>query len=139
MAVSGAGETKSNPSGWSVDTLSAHLEAMMREADRRYEQRFDAQEKAVAKAETAAEKRLDSVNEFRAQLSDQAQTFMPRNEAAILIRALDDKFDVLAGRVDRSESHGQGRDEGIAKSQAAMYAALGALLPTVALIITLIS
>ena len=38
-------------------------------------------EKAVAKAETAAEKRFDSQNEFRAQLSDQASTFLPREVA----------------------------------------------------------
>jgi len=63
-----------------------HLKELLAAADRRYEQRFDAQEKAVqaalnaAKAEQASEKRLDSVNEFRAQLRDQAGTFVTRSE-----------------------------------------------------------
>lgn len=42
---------------------------------------------AVNKAEMANEKRFESVNEFRGQLNDQANTFMPRTEvAAIQIR-----------------------------------------------------
>jgi len=55
------------------------------------EQRFKAQEQAVAfalasaekavtKAELAAEKRFESVNEFRNQLKDQTGTFLTRNE-----------------------------------------------------------
>ena len=55
------------------------------------EQRFKAQEqavtfalqsaeKAVTKAELAAEKRFESVNEFRDQLKDQTGTFITRNE-----------------------------------------------------------
>lgn len=39
-----------------------------------------ANDKAIAKQEIAAEKRFEAVNEFRAQLSDQAATFMPRAE-----------------------------------------------------------
>ncbi len=68
------------------------LNLIVNERDRQYGQRFDAQEKAVAaalaaakeavvKAETAAEKRFDSVNEFRNTLKDQAGTFITRGEA----------------------------------------------------------
>ena len=64
----------------------------LREADTNAnEQRFKAQEQAVAfalqaaekavtKAELAAEKRFESVNEFRNQLKDQTGTFITRNE-----------------------------------------------------------
>jgi hypothetical protein len=55
------------------------------------EQRFKAQEQAVAfalasaekatlKADVSNEKRFDGVNEFRSQLKDQAGTFLTRNE-----------------------------------------------------------
>lgn len=55
------------------------------------DQRFKAQEQAVAsalqavekgttKTDTATEKRFDGVNEFRNQLKDQAGTFITRNE-----------------------------------------------------------
>lgn len=42
---------------------------------------LEAAEKAITKAEVATEKRFESVNEFRAQLSDQTRTFMPRTES----------------------------------------------------------
>lgn len=87
-----SGETEREVSGWTVDTLRSHLSTIINERDRRYGERFDAQENAVAaalqaakeavnKAETAAEKRFDAVNEFRGQLADQAATFMPREVA----------------------------------------------------------
>lgn len=42
---------------------------------------LEAADKAIAKAETATEKRFDGVNEFRGQLADQARTFIPRAES----------------------------------------------------------
>lgn len=39
---------------------------------------LDAADKAITKAESATEKRLEAVNEFRAQLGDQAKTFLTR-------------------------------------------------------------
>jgi len=77
---------------WTLETLRIHLSSTLAETDKRNEQRFQAQEKAVmaalvaaekavAKAEIAAEKRFDAVNEFRGQLTDQAATFMPRLES----------------------------------------------------------
>jgi hypothetical protein len=55
-------------------------------------------EKAVAKAEVAAEKRFESVNEFRAQLTDQATTFLTRNEVDVRLNALSEKLDSEAKR-----------------------------------------
>ncbi len=49
-----------------------------------------AADRAVTKAETAVEKRLEGVNEFRAALSDQQRSLLPRNEAEIRFRSLDD-------------------------------------------------
>src|ERR1700686_3585823 len=53
--------------------------------------RFDAQQKAVDKAEAAADKRFESVNEFRKQLGDQSNTFLTRAEYDQAHKALDDK------------------------------------------------
>lgn len=41
----------------------------------------DASERAIAKAETANEKRFEALNEFRASLSDQTSSFLPREVA----------------------------------------------------------
>lgn len=112
-----SGETGSEESGWTVDTALAHLRAVADERDRRYEQRFEAQTEAVSaaltsakeavdKAETAATRRFESVNEFRAQLADQAGTFMPRLEAEQRIGQLAEKIDDIKGT--RSQGFAQG-------------------------------
>ena len=103
------------------ELLLAKIEAQadaLNAADKRYEQRFIAQEgavssalvsqekavgaaliaadRAVSKVETANEKRFEAVNEFRAQLADQAAGFIPRNEANI-------RFDSVTERVESSK------------------------------------
>lgn len=162
----GGGETGASPSGWTIDTLTAHLHSMIGELDKRYEQRFVAQEKAVSmaldalkaahlpieikiavieermsgvkslldaqlaaqqeatkiamanadkattKAETAAEKRFESMNEFREQLADQAQTFMPRRESEARHEQSGEKIAAVQSRVDRTE----GRSTGVSSS-----------------------
>jgi hypothetical protein len=76
------------------------------ERDRRYEERFKAMdektslaltssEKAVSKAETATEKRFDSVNEFRATLNDQAGNLMSKSEANAKFQSYEEKFSEL--------------------------------------------
>jgi len=111
-------------------SLREYFEALLREKDARDSQRYDDQvkavgaallaqqsavaaalaaaEKAVAKAETATEKRFEATNEFRAQLTDQAGTFMPRVEAEQRLSTLSDKIDELKTAV----SEGTGRSSG---------------------------
>lgn len=60
--------------------LRDHLEAMIREMDRRYEQRFLASEHAVMKSENSMNVRLTSMNEFRDALNDQAGRMATRAE-----------------------------------------------------------
>jgi hypothetical protein len=71
-------------------------------SDKRYEQRFQsmdektslalaASEKAVVKAETATEKRFDSVNEFRGQQKDMMASFASRTEVEARFKGLEDK------------------------------------------------
>ena len=52
-------------------------------------------EKAVGKAENAAEKRFESVNEFRAQLADQAATFMSRDESHSIHTLLETRISAI--------------------------------------------
>lgn len=107
--------------------------------------------KAIDKAEAANTDRFASVNEFRAQLSDQARTFMPRNEAVSLvdaatlrIRELADQLPALAtrtevqvmtdryserigelnDRINRMEAHGAGQKDNRAGIFAALFAAV---------------
>ncbi len=112
------------------DATQAAINAMFEEKDLRYQQRFVAAELAVkdalvaqkeavaaalaaadrgvTKAEVAAEKRFESVNEFRNTLKDQQAELMPRLEAAVMFRAINEKLDVLTTRIDKGEGKGQG-------------------------------
>ena len=124
-----------------------HILALLAEMDLRYQQRFDAQntaldaarlaakegvttaltaaEKAVNKAEIAAEKRFESVNEFRAQLTDQAATFLQRNEYETAHQSVVEKIADLSARLDRTEGAKTGLDSGWKILIAAATLALG--------------
>lgn len=75
-----SGETESQISGWTVDTLHQHYDHVLAEKDRRYEQRFEAQERALQIA-------LDSVNrefhEHLLQVERETQSAFLASEKAI--------------------------------------------------------
>lgn len=71
------------------ERLGAQIEAVQREVT----QAADASEKAIAKAESATERRFEAVNEFRSQLSDQVARFMPREVADGQFAEVQAKFD----------------------------------------------
>ncbi len=97
-----------------------HIEKILDERDRRYAQRFEAQQQAlnaalqaakegtanalaaakeaVNKAEEASNKRFDSVNEFRQTLTDQSTTFMSKPEANARLKSLEDDVTRISAR-----------------------------------------
>lgn len=122
---------------WTLDTLRVHLNSKIEGNDLRYQQRFDAQQlaikdamtaqkelaaaailaadKATVKAEDAANKRFDSVNEFRGALSDLGRTMMSRSEAEARFGALLEKIDGPNGitrQVERNAGKGMGLHAG---------------------------
>jgi len=110
------------------------IQKVMDERDMRYEQRFKAMDEktglaltsskeAVAKAETATEKRFDSVNEFRKTLADQATGFMPRQEYVSNHQSLIDKIEAIKEVLNKeitslreSRSQLEGRSSGFSAS-----------------------
>lgn len=98
------------------------LEAALAERDRRYTERFAAQEganqlalnaaeKAVLKAENASEKRFEAVNEFRATLSDQAATLISRKEVEALFSAVNSTLN----RLENSDAAALGKGAGMSQ------------------------
>lgn len=76
----------------SLRTSDERLEQRFAQADRLVEQKLESLDRAlsvalssaqtaVAKAEQATERRFEATNAYREQLSDQANTFMPRTES----------------------------------------------------------
>ena len=110
-----SGETEKELSGWTVDTLRYFITGVLHEKDLRYEQRFTAQELAISKAAAADEKRFEGVNEFRAQLADQASTFMPRAEAMLSYSTLNEKLNLLASRIDHKDGDSTGKNSQITR------------------------
>ncbi len=112
------------------DATQAAINAMFEEKDLRYQQRFVAAELAVkdalvaqkeavaaalaaadrgvTKAEVAAEKRFESVNEFRNTLKDQQAELMPRAEVNVIINSINDKLNLVTARIDKGDGVNHG-------------------------------
>jgi hypothetical protein len=84
---------------------------------------LSANEKAIAKADAANEKRFDSVNEIRGTMADQATKFISRTEVGQMVKNVEDKTMANVSRLDRIESAKSGRMEG----WQLLVAALGAV------------
>ena len=115
-------ETRFNLATIDLHALKSGVDETLKGMDLRYQQRFDAQAKAleaafqaakeavqaalsaadraVSKAELAADKRFESVNEFRKTLDDQQRTLMPRAESDRAMAALGDKLSALKEQME---------------------------------------
>lgn len=157
---------------WTVESVKEHFTKVIAEVDRRYEERFEAQEKAVntalvasekavqaafvaqekavtaaliaqkeavIKAENSAEKRFESVNEFRKTLADQTATFIPRAEA---IQRADNNAEKIANidkRMTDSLAQIHSRLDLTAGKSTGMEAVWGWIIGAIGLAATIIS
>jgi hypothetical protein len=103
---------------------------MFNETDRRYEQRFDAQEKAVRTALAAMEERFRSVNEFRAVLGDQSRNFATRAEVDAQNAALAQRLEDNSTRIAAIE----GDLKALAGRSGGMHTSWGILVATIAMV-----
>lgn len=140
------GETRESLSGWTTDTLHVWVRTVMDERDRRYEQRFAAQEKATEvavagareagiKAENAIEKRLENTNEWRDAMNDRDRNLLPRQEydrAHIdLEKRLEEYKKAMDERLSRITEHqkqNEGRALGLNAGWGYLVGALGVAL-----------
>ena len=110
--------------GWTVDTLHEHIVKLLEAKEERDSERFDAQkeqtklaldsaDRAVNKAEQAAEKRFESVNEFRETLADQQRNLMPRAESELQFKSINDKVDNIIRTSAKDTGKRTGYHEGI--------------------------
>ena len=139
---------------WTVQSLGAHLCEVLRlsgekyeERDRRYEERFNAQEKATltaldaartatSKAESAMERRLEGMNEFRAALTSQTAAFITRE----VFETRAKNMDLLIAAMREELAQTRGRGAGSVSSRALFFsviAATGSIIGVVMLIVNL--
>lgn len=117
----------------------SHLRELMDERRDQSNAKFAAEKEAVAKAGVADERRFESVDLFRQQLTEQMRDSMSRNEADVRISGISEKLDGearrtterfnelelrLTSRLDLMEGNKQGGLE----TKAGLYALAGFLL-----------
>jgi ABC-type multidrug transport system fused ATPase/permease subunit len=107
--------------GWTVQTLHNYILSTLREMDKRYEQRWAAQQTALNKVEASTQDRFASVNEFRAVLSDQQHTYITRTEYERAHQYLIDKANDNSDRLNRLE----GSQSGVSSTVATLIAVIG--------------
>jgi len=144
-----SGETERDVSGWTVDTLGAHILRLLTEHDRRYEQRFKAQEEATKAALSAAQKAADILevntqrwrdasNEWRATLTDRERQYLPRSEAAVLEKQNAERISLLITRLDTIEDRINSREDqgrGLSKAWGYVVGVVGLVSAAVAFIV----
>jgi signal recognition particle GTPase len=89
-------------------SLKEYIESILAEREKQADQKFQSLAMAVSKAEVATEKRFESVNEFRATLTDQQRTFIPRAEYESAHKALTQTVTDAKERLDKIENMKQG-------------------------------
>jgi len=112
-------------------SLREHFERLLAERDARYMQMFKSAEEAVTKAETALKEYKIQANEFRGTLTDQAKTFMPRDEA-------ENRFNQQAERVrnlELAERSDEGGRSASASSKSNFQSNVGLIIGVFGLII----
>lgn len=98
--------------------------SLMEERDKRYAARFDAIERSTHKAETALERRFESVNEFRAQMADMQETLARRAEVDLRFDGIEKRVTDLATLMTSLK----GRDTGIQMAGALVLSVITVVL-----------
>ncbi len=103
--------------------LEQRIDESMRAIDIRFEQRFtslsdsisaamSASDRAITKAELAADKRYEALNELRGMANDTLARTMTRDECEQRFNAVTEKLDSMQARIDRREGGGAGLQQG---------------------------
>jgi hypothetical protein len=96
-----------NPDGWTLNTLYIHVMEISKSAKEGVSAMASA-EKAILKAETATEKRFDSVNEFRQAMRDQQETFASKSETNMRLEDLSKRLDRVTSGMEISSGKATG-------------------------------
>jgi hypothetical protein len=136
--------TDADVSGWTLRAFKDYVERLLHEADRRYEERFQGQEKAVSaalaaaaeatsKAETNAERWRNNANEWRAAMTDRERNFMSRDQANSMFDAIEKQIMDLK----KSRDSAEGRLGGVSAGWGYLAGLVGVVVAILTLIVRL--
>lgn len=92
---------------WTINTLKEHLEARLEAVKENAALALAASERAIVKAEAAAEKRADASNEIRGAMVDAQRSFATIQQFALLKEQHDKLESKLAAIENKSTGAGQ--------------------------------
>jgi hypothetical protein len=128
--MASGGETEKDPSALTPDMVFRFMEQRFAderrhaaERDLRYEQRFAAQQEALAEKKETTDARLDLLNESRQTIDDLVTRTMPRSETEGRFTQIDrrqtdheqrvgEAFAAINKRLDTDAGHGAGLEKG---------------------------
>ncbi len=115
-----------------VDTMTdqERLEAILGERFERINDRFTAMDESIKVAATEMNRRLEGMNEFRAQINSAETKFMTRQEWDSAHRLLESQVRALETRLDRKE----GETSGVRMTGNAMVAVVIAIAAVLGII-----
>lgn len=94
---------------------------------------MSASQKAIDKADASTDKKFESVNEFRAALSDAGRLTMPRSECEQMFKTLTEKIADVTARQQARDDRGEGQGQ----IWAIVIAAVGVMSSIIAIFIAL--
>jgi len=133
---------------WTVETLRHHLTAMLSEADRRNDQRFTDMQTALqaalaavreetSKAERAADRRFESINEFRGLVNDLVAGKVDKTEFTLSVASILDRMEDVKERVSRNETR-MTRSEGKGAGKDALWGYIVGAVGVLAALVTIV-
>lgn len=108
-----SGENATHESGWTVDTLKQHYDQRFADVATAVQAALVSQEKAILKAETAADKRFELLNELREGVATKEQ-----------VEATEKLIDGLTSRLDKID----GKSTGVSASWGYLVAGISLLI-----------
>jgi hypothetical protein len=121
-----------------VDLVKEFINAQMAGIHREMSVVRDYNDVAIGKSEKSYEKRFESVNEFRAQMADQAGKFMTAVESRAMHAAAGARIDELMRRLERSEGTDTGKSTQKSEIRSNIVAGLGIISALVMLMLFLL-
>jgi len=118
-----------NKSVWTLDSLFLHFVAQLQSL-----------EQSSVKTAATLEKRFEGVNEFRQALSDQAATFLSRNEFNAQYQSLATQMQATIERLTTLEQREAGKKEGLGAISSAIlgvFVAISALTSLVSVFVSI--
>ena len=96
-----------------IESLNLTLDKQVAETKLSAKEAVRTSEKASEKALAAIDRRLEGVNEFRAQMADQQRTYVPRSELTLVFQQTKERMDKVEDAIIKISGQKSGYAQGM--------------------------